>query len=129
MATGMNGTVANGFLNALFRAANYTAPVACYLKLHIGDPGASGTSNPATETTRKVVTCGTAASGGSIANTAALSWTSVAGSEDFTHFSLWDASTSGNYLGSGALTANPVTAGDNFDISIGALTFSFPIAS
>jgi type IV secretory pathway TrbL component len=60
-----------------------------YIKLHTGDPGANGTANAATETTRKEVTFASA-SAGSIASDAAVTWTSIAGSEDATYFTAWD---------------------------------------
>lgn len=129
MTLGLAAAVANGFLNALCKATNYTAPTAFYLKLHVGDPGSAGASNAATETTRKAVTFGTSASGGSIANTVAVTWTAVAGSEDFSHYSIWDASTSGNFLGSGLITANAVTAGDDFTLAIGAVVLALTVAA
>ena len=129
MATGLSATVANGLLNAIAKATNYTAPTAVWIKLHNGDPGAAGTSNAATETTRKQATFGTVASGGSIANTAAVTWTSITGSEDATHYSAWDASTNGNFLWSGVITANAYTAGDTYDIAIGALVLTMGIAA
>lgn len=130
MTVGLNASVANSLLNALFRATNYTAPTAVWVKLHIGDPGAAGTSNAAANTTRVQGTFGTTASGGAIANTAALDWTNVPNSEDYSHASVWDASTAGNFLWSGVITANAVTAGDNFQIAIGALTANLtPIAA
>jgi hypothetical protein len=129
MATGLSSTVANGFLNALCRATNYTAPTAFYIKLHVGDPGSAGASNAATETTRKAVTFGSTASGGAISNTVAITWTTVAGTEDFTHYSIWDASTAGNFLGSGTITANAVVAGDDFTIAIGDIDLALSVAS
>lgn len=129
MTTGLSSTVANGFLNALCRATNYTAPTAFYVKLHVGDPGSAGASNAATETTRKAVTFGSAASGGAISNTVAVTWTAVAGSEDFSHYSIWDASTSGNFLGSGVITANAVTAGDDFTLAIGDIDLALTVAA
>lgn len=129
MATGLSSTVANGFLNALCRATNYTAPTAFWIKLHVGDPGSAGTSNAATETTRKQVTFGSAASGGAISNTVAVTWTTVAGTEDFTHYSIWDASTAGNFLGSGTITANAVVAGDDFTLAIGDIDLALSTAA
>ena len=129
MATGLSSTVANGFLNALCRATNYTAPTAFYIKLHVGDPGSAGASNAATETTRKAVTFGSAASGGAISNTVAVTWTTVAGTEDFTHYSIWDASTAGNFLGSGTITANAVVAGDDFTIAVGDIDLALSTAA
>lgn len=97
--------------------AAFTAPSSVYLKLHIGDPGEDGTANPATETTRKLVSF-SAASSGSIAGSGTVEWTNVAGSETYTHWSMWDASTSGNCLWTGALSASAsVTAGDTFQVT------------
>jgi hypothetical protein len=94
-----------------------------YVKLHVGDPGEAATANAAVETTRKAVTFN-AASGGSMTNSNVLTWTNVAGSEDFTYLSLWDDSTAGNALWSGPVTANPVTTGDTFEIAAGQLTLT-----
>lgn len=102
--------------------AAWTAPSGVYLKLHTGDAGEDGTANAATETTRKVVTFSAAASG-SIASSATVSWTSVAATETYSHWSLWDASTAGNCLWTGALSSSAsVTAGDTFQIT--SLTLS-----
>ena len=129
MAEGLSATVANGLLDAVCRAVNYTAPTAVWIKLHTGAPGSAGTSNAATETTRKQATFGTGASGGTIANTVAITWTSISGSQDATHFTAWDASTAGNFLFSGTITANSYTAGDDYNVAIGALTATLTVAS
>ena len=121
MATGLGSAGANTALDALLAAHTW-------VKLHVGDPGAAGTANPATETTRKQVTWG-AASGGAATTTAALSWTNVAGTEDYTHFTLWSASTNGTFGASGTVTANAVTAADTFTIAIGDLDLSLTLAS
>lgn len=93
-----------------------------YLKLHLGDPGEAGTSNPAAETTRQAVTFNTP-SGGSMTSSAAVSWTNVAATETYTHWSAWDASTAGNCLWSGGLSSSAaVTAGDTFQITSLTLT-------
>jgi hypothetical protein len=121
MAVGFAAAAANKMLDAITGRATYTAETAVYAQLHIGDPGAAGTANTATETTRKAVTFGSAASGGAISNTAAITWTSISGSQDATHVSLWTASSGGTFLGSGTITANSYTAGDTFEIPIGDL--------
>lgn len=101
----------------------FTAPAACYVKLHTGDPGEDGTSNAAGETTRKVVTYAAASAGSKAANGTLPSWTSVSTTETYSHVSLWDASTAGNCLWTGALSSSvAVTAGDTFTLS--ALTVS-----
>lgn len=99
-----------------------------WVKLHVGDPGAAGASNAATETTRKQATWASA-SAASKATSADLTWTSVSGTEDFTHFSLWTASSAGTFGGSGTITANAVVTGDTFTISSGQLTLTLPVAS
>lgn len=121
MATGLGSAGANTALDALTAAYPW-------VKLHVGDPGAAGTSNAATETTRKQATF-SAASSGATSNTGALTWTSVAGTEDFTHFTLWTASTAGTFGASGTITANAVTAGDTFTIAVGDLDLSLTLAS
>lgn len=122
MATGIASGQANAILDAYCRSVAYSDPVSFNVKLHTGDPGADGTSNAATETTRKAATFG-AASGGSATTTGALSWTNVAGTETYTHVSYWSDISAGTFLGSDSLnTPRSVTAGDNFDIAAGALT-------
>jgi hypothetical protein len=98
------------------------AVATCYVKLHTGDPGEDGTNNAATEATRKLVSWSSASSG-SKASSAALTWTNVSTTETYTHWSMWDASSSGNCLWTGALSASAaVTAGDTFEIT--SLTLS-----
>lgn len=127
MTVGMATATANAFLNAICNATSYSV-AQLYMQLHIGDPGAAGTANTATETTRKSVSFGVASSA-SIANDVAVTWTSIAGSQDATHFSLWDASSAGTFVGSGTITANPYTAGDTYTIAIGAATLSLSVAA
>lgn len=121
MAEGFGAAGANTALDALLAAYPW-------LKLHTGAPGANGTSNAATETARKQATMAAAAAGSST-NTGALTWTGVAGSEDYTHVSGWTASTAGTFGWSGTITANAVTAGDNFTLGVGGVTVSLPLAS
>ena len=100
----------------------WTIPSNVYVKLHTGDAGEEGTSNAATEDTRKVASWA-AASSGSIATDATLEWTNVAATETYSHWSLWDAVTAGNCLWTGALSSSAaVTAGDTFQIT--SLTLS-----
>jgi len=129
MAEGLASATADAILDAL---CNNTplAVAQLYVKLHVGAPGAAGTSNPATETTRKSVSFG-AASGGSIANDAEIEWTNIptADPEDPTHFTVWDDLTAGNFRASGLITGNSISDGDTYRAAIGAFTLSFPIAS
>lgn len=118
-------TAANDFLNAVARntAMQYAA---VYVKLHIGDPGTAGTSNPAANTTRQQATFGSAASGRAISNTAVIEWLSVPNTETYTHISLWTASSGGTFIGRDDLSSSaPVTAGDTFRIPVGDLDLTF----
>lgn len=112
----------NKILDHVTGEAAWTMPTTVYVKLHTGDPGEDATSNAATETTRKAASW-SAASSGSIATDATIEWTNVSTTETYSHWSLWDASSGGNALWTGALSASAaVTAGDTFQIT--SLTLS-----
>lgn len=129
MAEGLSSNRATAILNAIFNNTSY-AESAIWVQLHTGAPGAAGTANVATETTRKDVTAAfSTAVSNAVTNDVAVSWTSVAGTEDFTHISLWTAVSAGTFILSGTITANSVTAGDNFTLPIGDIDSSFAIAS
>lgn len=121
MAEGLSTAAANSLLDTL--AAAYP-----WIKLHTGAPGAAGTANAATETTRKQASWA-AASGAVVSTSAQLQWTNVAGTEDYTHYSMWTASAAGSFGHSGTITANAVTAGDTFTIATADLDVSFSVAS
>ena len=100
----------------------WTMPTNVYVKLHLGDPGEAGTSNAAVEATRKSISF-SAASAGAMSSSATVEWTNVSTTETYSHWSLWDASTAGNCLWTGALASSAaVTAGDTFQIT--SLTLS-----
>jgi hypothetical protein len=98
----------NALLNTFGGTAfSVTTP---YLQLHVGDAGEDGTANGAGETTRQSVSF-SSASGGSMS------------SETLTHWSMWDASTGGNCLWTGALSGSAtVSTGDTFQITSLTLT-------
>jgi len=127
VSVGFKASIANALLDALFNSVAYDGPTNIYAQLHVGDPGAAGTSNPAVETDRQEVTFAAAASG-AISNDNAPSWVSVAGTEDFTHVSLWDDPTAGNFLMSGTITASAVAVGDTFTIAVGDIDTTLLVA-
>ncbi len=127
MATGISSYLADELLDAVGNASSFSVGTV-YIKLHIGDPGANGTSNPATETTRQSASFG-AASAGTLTSDADITWTNISGSEDATFFTAWDSLTTGNFLFSGSITGNAYTAGDTYVIPSGSLTVSLTIAS
>lgn len=128
MAVGFSATIANELLDAMLNSDAYDGPTNIYVQLHTGDPGAAGTSNVATEADRVEVTFG-AASGGICSNDAQVQWIGVAGAEDYTHLSLWSASSGGTFMGSGPMTANAVLAGDTFTIPVGDLDVTLNVAA
>lgn len=122
------GTIAvgerNKMLNALTGRSTYTASAGFYVQLHLGDPGAAGTSNKAANLTRQAATIGSDAASGTISNTAVVEWTNVPNTETYSWISLWTTSTdgTGTFLGSDDLSSTaPVTAGDTFRIPTGDL--------
>lgn len=121
MATGQLAAFANTALDAALA-------VYSWVKLHVGDPGAAGTANPATETTRKQATWRASASGAT-SQSNALTWTNIAGSEDATHFSVMTASTAGTVGFTGTITANAYVAGDTYTIAIDDLDVAYTLAS
>lgn len=123
MATGIAAASANTALEAI----RSDTP---FIQLHVGEPGAAGTANKATEVTRKSVTFG-ASSGGVMTNTAQVQWTNIAGSQDATHFTVWNNVTdgAGTFKMSGTITANAYTAGDTYTAAISAITLTIVVAS
>lgn len=116
----VSDAVANAWLDALCRGVPYDNDE-FWAQLHLGDPGAAGTSNPAAETTRKQATF-SAASGRAITTSAALEWTNVSTTEVYSHISFWSASTAGTFLGRDDLSSTAsVEAGDTFRVPAGDL--------
>jgi hypothetical protein len=129
MAEGIAASQAAKALDALCGNTDYSKTANDpYIQLHVGAPGAAGTTNIATETTRQQASFG-AASSGVIANDVAVTWTNIAGSQDATHFTAWSASSGGTFLFSGSVTANAYSAGDTVTAAIGALTATLTVAS
>lgn len=122
MAEGWGPTGAGTALDALVAANTWT-------QLHTGAPGAAGTANIATETTRKQNTWNATGTDGIVENSGTLTWTNIAGSEDATKFSNWSASSAGTFGFSGTVTANPYVAGDTLSVAAGALVASVTLAS
>lgn len=133
MTVGLSTTnTANAWLNTLrgTSAATFTGVTTMFAQLHTGDPGASGTANVSSTTTRQAVNYA-AASGGSQSITGTTQWTSWAGTngEVVTHISLWGASSAGTFYYSVALTASKtVNTGDTLTLSTLTVSLS-PLAA
>lgn len=107
----------------------FTAPAALFDQLHTGDPGASGTANVSSTTTRQ--TTGWAApSGNSMAQSATPSWASWAGTngESVAGVSTWSASTAGTFYHSTQFTL-PKTVNTADTISVATHTFALAPAA
>lgn len=107
--------LANKWLDVLGNGASagttFTALAGSYIKLHTGDPGSAGATAAAAGSTTRVAQGFAAASAGSKAgNGTAPVWTNGGTSETISHISLWDASTAGNFILSGALSASKAWA-------------------
>lgn len=128
-AIGIDAAVLNGWLNALCRGVNYTAPVAFYVKLHTADPGVGATAAFG-DATRQAATFAVAA-GGSCTTSADINWTNLTAAGTISHVSFWSAVSAGTFLGSDDLaTPRTVAIGDNFTITAGQLTVAVtPVAA
>jgi hypothetical protein len=101
-----------------------TRPTAWYVALYTAAPSDSGGGTEVSTGgySRKAVTFGAASSpGGTTSNTGAVSFTaSGANYGTVTHIGIFDASTGGNLLWHGAMTASKtVNDGDTLEFSIG----------
>lgn len=113
--------------------AAYTAPGTVYISLHTADPGETGANEVASSNnySRASVTNNAtnfpAASAGSKSNGTAINFAtpSGAGWGTVTHFGIWDAASTGNFLFGGALTASKtINSGDTVSFAISALTIT-----
>ena len=136
MAVGLSAVnTANAWLNTLrgTSAATFTAVTTMFIQLHTnaGDPGASGTSNVSSVTTRPALNFGAASAGSQSAIATLPSWTNWAGTngEIVSYVSTWGASSGGTFYYSAALTlAKTVNTGGT--LSISSLTVALtPIAA
>jgi len=102
---------------------------AAYVQLHTGAPGAAGTSNVSSVTTRPSVTWNSA-SAGSITASNQPAWTNWAGTspETDTDLSFWSASTSGTFEFSMQLSSS-VTMNTGDSLTLTSVTLSIPVAS
>lgn len=127
MAEGVSSYMANKWLDAAFNATSFSVATP-YMQLHTAAPGAAGTTAVATDNTRKLVSFAVA-TGGTITNDVAVVWTALTAAQDATHYTFWDASSAGNFLGSGVITANAYGIGDTLTFAIGDIDLALTIAS
>jgi hypothetical protein len=133
MAVGLSAVnLANAWLNVI-SGTTFTAPAGSFIQLHtnVGDPGASGTANVSSVTTRPSATWNAASAGSKSITSTFPSWASWAGTspETVAYVSEWSASSAGTFLFSAALTATKtVQTGDTLTLSSLSVSLS-PIAA
>ena len=96
-----------------------------YVSLHSADPGTTGASEISGGSYARVAVTWGSASGGSVANSNALS-INIPASTTVSYFGIWSASSAGTYYIGGALASSittGVTAG-TASIAIGGITVS-----
>lgn len=92
------------------RATSFTSPASVFVSLHTSDPTIAGT--PATEVSaawyaRQGITLAAQTVAGQTSNSNTITYNGVTGSSvTVTHFAIWDASTLGNMLYFGPLSAS-----------------------
>lgn len=113
-------------MDHLLKGTAFTQPANVYISLHTADPGLTGASEATGGTygRQSANTSFAASASGSKATNAALTFTLMPAGT-FTHFGVWDASTTGNFLWGGALTASKtLAAGDTLQFNSGQLTLT-----
>ena len=125
MADGIANAIANSMLTTLT-----TSPANIFAQLHTGAPGAAGTANVSSVTTRKAVTWASPSGGAVSANGTLPSWTSWAGTspETDTDLSFWTAVTSGTFNMSMTLSSS-VTMLTGDSLTLTSITVTIPVAS
>jgi hypothetical protein len=128
--TAFSNFLENKILDHTLRGASgaYTAPTTVYVGLFTSSPtdAASGAEVSGGSYVRQAITFGTAASNGSISNTATVTFPTATGNwGTISHIGIYDALTSGNLLYWGAVTQSKIiTSGDTFSITTGNLTIT-----
>jgi len=126
MSGNLSDWAENALMDWLMGGASPTRPTTRHVALHTGDPGETGASNEVgagVGYARQAATFG-ASSGGATSNVANVVFgpASGAGFGTVSHVSVWDASSGGNCLWKGPLSASQaVAAGVSFTIVAGDL--------
>lgn len=116
-------------LDWMMTTGSATRPTSWFVALYTAAPSDSGGGTEVSTGgySRKSATFNAASTpGGSTSNSANITWTaSGANYGTVTHVGIFDASTSGNLLWHGALTASKtINDGDTFQIAAGSLTLT-----
>ncbi len=121
----MSNYLENALINATLRNTSYTSPTTVYAGLFTSDPtdAGSGTEVSGNSYARKAITFGAPSNGASV-NSAAVEFDQATGNwGTITHFGIFDASSSGNLLYHGALTASKaIQTGDVFKFATSSVS-------
>jgi hypothetical protein len=109
-----------------------------HLMLHTGDPGNDGDDNEAllgtADVARKAATMGTAVASTTATeqiskNTAAVEWagTEITSAQSLTHFSIWDATTTGNVLYIATIETSKTTGSDGVTVGTSDLEVAISV--
>lgn len=111
----------NKVLLHVFGATAYTAPTTLYCALFTSDPGEAGSGTEVSGGSYARQTIAFTVTGAAAANTAAVEFPTASASwGTITYAAVYDASSGGNLLASGALTSSKVIGtGDVFRIPAG----------
>ena len=109
-----------------------------HLMLHTGDPGNAGTANNAllgtADIVRKPVTMSTATASTTATeqhslNTASVTWagTEISSGQSLTHFSIWDATSTGNVKYIATITTSKTTGSDGVTVGTSDLEVAISV--
>jgi hypothetical protein len=121
----MSNYLENALINATLRNTTYTSPSVVYAGLFTSDPtdAGSGTEVTGGSYARKAMTFGAPSDGASVNSGAVEFDQATANWGTITHFGIFDASSSGNLLYHGALTASKtIEAGDVFKFATSSVS-------
>jgi hypothetical protein len=125
---GLSTYLKQALANELYRNTNLAAPANVYISLHTADPGATGASEVSGGSYARVTVSTTGGwssptSGGLTDNAGTITFpTATADWGTVTHVGIWDASSAGNFIQGGALSASKaVYSGDTCVFDVGAL--------
>lgn len=117
-------------LDHVLKTGDYAVPTDIYVALFVGDPldtGAGGAEVSGGSYVRVICNTWDAASSRATENTGAITFPEATASwGTVTHFAIYDAITTGNFLAHGVLTASKaIGSGDNAEFAAGDIDISF----
>lgn len=121
----MSNYLENALINATLRNTAFTSPTTIYVGLYTSDPTDAGTGTEVSggSYARKAITFGAPSNGVSVNNAAVEFDQATDDWGTIGYFALLDASTSGNMLYHGALTASKtIETGDVFKFATSSLS-------